>query len=79
MKNVKILGSGCSNCKTTAMLIEQVATEMNCQVHIEKVQDMAEIISYGVMSTPAVLIDDVIMHAGGVPEKANIKQWLVTG
>lgn len=78
MKNVKVLGSGCSNCTKTAALIEQVATEMNCVVNIEKVQDMAEIISYGVMSTPAVLIDDVIVHAGGVPEKVNIKQWLLT-
>ena len=76
MKNVKVLGSGCSNCQKTAALIEQVATEIDCPITIEKVQDMAKIASYGVMSTPAVLIDDVLQHQGGIPEKDVITKWL---
>lgn len=76
MKNVKVLGSGCSNCKTTAALIEQVASELSCEINIEKVEDMAQIVGYGVMSTPGVIIDDVIVHSGGIPEKESIAEWL---
>lgn len=52
MKDIKVLGSGCANCRNTIALIEQVARDKGVPVTIEKVQDMQAIIGYGVMATP---------------------------
>ena len=76
MKEIKVLGSGCANCQTTAKLIEEVAKELGVEVNIEKVEDIAQIMSYGVMSTPGVVVDGQVVHAGGVPSRDQIVQWL---
>ena len=76
MKEIKVLGSGCANCQTTAKLIEEVAKELGVDVNIEKVEDIAQIMSYGVMSTPGVVIDGKVVHAGGVPSREQIADWL---
>ncbi len=76
MKDIKVLGSGCANCETTAKLIGQVAQEKGVAVTIEKVQDMAAILGYGVMSTPGVVVDGKVVHAGGVPSRAAVEGWL---
>lgn len=76
MKDIKVLGSGCANCKTTITLIEQVAREKGVEIKMDKVQDMQAIIGYGVMSTPGVVIDGKVVHAGGVPSRDKIQQWL---
>lgn len=75
MIEVKVLGSGCVNCKTTQKLIEEVTSENGIAINIEKVEDTAEIMSYGVMSTPGVVIDGKIAHAGGIPDKKTILSW----
>jgi len=75
MKNVKVLGSGCANCKTTAKLIETVAKEKDVEIQLEKVEDIADIMGYGIMSTPGVVIDGEIMHAGGIPDKKTVESW----
>ncbi|OJW78016.1 thioredoxin family protein [Thiobacillus sp. 65-1402] len=76
MKDIKVLGSGCANCKTTLKLIEEVAQARGVQVNLEKVDDMAAILGYGVMSTPGVVIDGKVVHAGGVPDRKKIESWL---
>ncbi|OIP10157.1 MAG: thioredoxin family protein [Betaproteobacteria bacterium CG2_30_59_46] len=76
MKNIKVLGTGCANCKTTMKLIEEAAAAKGVKVELEKVEDMAAILGYGVMSTPGVVIDGKVVHAGGVPSKAKIEEWL---
>ncbi|HFE37244.1 MAG TPA: thioredoxin family protein [Gammaproteobacteria bacterium] len=76
MKTIKVLGSGCANCETTAKLIKEIAAELQAEVSVEKVEDIAAIMSYGVMSTPGVVIDEKVVHAGGIPDKASITQWL---
>ncbi len=76
MKNIKVLGSGCANCKSTMALIEQVAKEKGAEVTLEKVEDLVEIMNYGVMSTPAVVIDETVVHAGGVPDRKKVEGWL---
>lgn len=76
MKEIKVLGSGCRNCETTARLIEEVAAERGQAVRLEKVTDMAAILGYGVMSTPGVVVDGKVVHAGGVPSRDKIAQWL---
>jgi small redox-active disulfide protein 2 len=76
MKDIKVLGSGCANCRTTLKLIEEAARARGVEVQIEKVEDMAAILSYGVMSTPGVVIDGKVVHAGGVPDRKKIESWL---
>ena len=76
MKDIKVLGSGCANCKTTLKLIEEVAQARGVAVNLEKVEDMAAILGYGVMSTPGVVIDGKVVHAGGVPDRKKIEGWL---
>ncbi len=76
MKDIKVLGSGCANCKTTLKLIEEIAQARGVAVRLEKVEDMAAILGYGVMSTPGVVIDGKVVHAGGVPDRKKIEGWL---
>ena len=79
MKNVKVLGTGCRNCETTAKLIEEVAAAKGTAIQLEKVTDMAAILGYGVMSTPGVVIDGNVVHAGGVPDRKKIEGWFHLG
>lgn len=76
MKNIKVLGSGCANCKTTLKLIEKMAKEKGAVIQLEKVEDMQAIIGYGVMSTPGVVLDGKVAHAGGIPSRDKIAGWL---
>ena len=76
MKDVKVLGSGCANCKATAKLIEDVAKAKGLAIHVEKIEDIGQIMSYGVMSTPGVVIDGKVVHAGGIPERKKVEGWL---
>ena len=75
MKNIKVLGTGCANCRNTIALVEAVAKEKGIEVTLEKVEDMAAIIGYGVMSTPGVVIDGAVVHAGGVPSRDKVEGW----
>ena len=76
MKHIKVLGSGCANCKRTLALIEEKAESMGIDVELEKVENIADIMGYGVMSTPGVVIDGKVVHAGGVPDGKTIEGWL---
>ena len=75
MKNIKVLGSGCANCKRTLALIEETARARSVDVELEKVEDIGAIMSYGVMSTPGVVIDGKVVHAGGVPDRKTVESW----
>lgn len=75
MKNVKVLGTGCANCRNTVALIEAVAKERGVEITLEKVEDLPAIMSYGVMSTPGVVIDGKVVHAGGVPSHDKVAGW----
>ena len=80
MKQIKVLGTGCcGNCSSTIALIEQVAQAKGVAVTLQKVEELRDIMSYGVMSTPGVVIDGKVVHAGGVPSRAKIEQWLAAG
>ncbi len=76
MRNNKVLGSCCSKCETTAKLIQQVAAERGIPIELEKIEDIESIVAYGVMSTPAVVIDGKVASAGAVPDRATISSWL---
>jgi small redox-active disulfide protein 2 len=76
MKNVKVLGTRCANCKRTLALIEEIARASNVEIELEKIEDIAAIMGYGVMSTPGVVIDGTVVHAGGVPDRKKVEGWL---
>ncbi|MEL0611888.1 thioredoxin family protein [Marinomonas arenicola] len=76
MKIIKVLGSGCAKCTKTADLIKQVAQEQGSAVSVEKETSPQIMMEYGVMSTPAVVIDDTLIHSGSVPQMSQIKEWL---
>jgi small redox-active disulfide protein 2 len=73
--DIKVLGTGCANCKNTIALIEQEAQAKGIVVQLEKVEDLRQIMGYGVMSTPGVVINGKVVHAGGVPSRDKIAQW----
>lgn len=76
MKEFKVLGSGCAKCLATAKMIEDFAREKRVEITVEKVTDIAQIMGYGIMSTPGVVVDGKVVHAGGVPSKDKVASWL---
>lgn len=75
MKDIKVLGTGCANCRNTVKLVEEVAAAKGEQIALEKVEDIQKIMTYGVMATPAVVIDGTVVHAGGVPARSKVEGW----
>ncbi|MEZ7862478.1 MAG: thioredoxin family protein [Aeromonadaceae bacterium] len=76
MKNIKVLGTGCANCKTVAKLIVAVAEEKGIAIELEKVEEIREIMSFGILATPGVVVDGQVVHSGGIPSREKIEQWL---
>lgn len=76
MKSIKVLGTGCTNCKTTTQLIEDAAKAKGIAIQLKKVESIVDILGYGVMTTPGVVIDGMVVHAGGVPDRKKIDSWL---
>lgn len=76
MKQIKVLGSGCANCKRTMAIIEEAAKAKGIEIELNKVEDIGDIMGYGVMSTPGVVIDGQVVHAGGVPDRKTVDSWL---
>jgi small redox-active disulfide protein 2 len=77
MKDIKVLGSGCKNCEATAKLITIAAEQAGVDIELEKVTDMAKITAFGVMSTPGVVVDGKVVHAGGLPGPDLVRQWIL--
>ena len=75
---IKILGSGCSNCKTLERLTREAVSSLGVEASIEKVTDYSAIAGYGVMSTPALVIDEQVVVAGRVPNLAAVRELLVS-
>ncbi|WP_198314768.1 MULTISPECIES: thioredoxin family protein [unclassified Acidovorax] len=73
--DIKVLGTGCANCKNTIALIDQVSQSHGVSVTLQKVEDLRDIMGYGIMSTPGVVIDGKVVHAGGVPSRDKVEQW----
>ncbi|MFK5889659.1 MAG: thioredoxin family protein [Flavobacteriaceae bacterium] len=76
MKTVKILGTGCPNCKNTEAVVASVIEQLNLDLKIEKVEDIQEIMKYNIMSTPAIVIDEKVVLKGRVPSLAEAKDLL---
>ena len=76
MKNVKVLGPGCKRCVATAEMVRAQADRLGVPVTIEKVTDYAAIAGYGIVSTPGIVIDGEVVHAGGLPKADDLARWL---
>lgn len=76
MKDIKILGPGCSRCQTAAEMVRTEAEKLGIVVRVEKVTDYAEIAKFGIASTPGVVVDGKVVHAGGLPKQETIAAWL---
>jgi small redox-active disulfide protein 2 len=74
--DIKILGSGCVNCNNLEANTRSALAELGLSVEIEKVTDPREIVEWGVMSTPALVIDDEVVLSGRVPSVDQIEQLL---
>ncbi len=73
---IKVLGPGCARCKTTYQVIEKVIKENNLDVKLTKVDDIMEMMNYNIMSTPAVVVNEVVKLKGTVPTEADVKKLL---
>lgn len=76
MKDVKVLGPGCKRCQTTADMVQTAADRLGVPVRVEKVTDYAAIAGYGIASTPGIVIDGKVVHAGGLPKEDDLARWL---
>lgn len=75
---IKVLGTGCANCKKTKAVIADAAKEMHLELKIVEVQDIPSIMAYGVMSTPAIVIDEKVVSSGRVPAKSQVIEMIRT-
>jgi len=73
---IKILGSGCANCHTLEARTRETLTKLGLTADITAVTDYPTILSYGVMSTPALVIDDQVVLTGRVPDKSQLRRLL---
>jgi small redox-active disulfide protein 2 len=76
MKAVKVLGPGCKRCVATAEMVKSEAARLGVDIDLDKVTDYAAIAGYGIASTPGVVIDGKVVHAGGLPRPEDIRTWL---
>ncbi|MFR1243084.1 MAG: thioredoxin family protein [Butyricimonas faecihominis] len=73
---IKVLGSGCAKCKTTYEMIEKIVKENQLDATLSKVEDIVELLNYGIMTTPAIVVDGEVKLKGHVPTESEIKKIL---
>lgn len=74
--NIKVLGSGCAKCKTLERITKEAVEELNLDASVEKIEDIQKIMEYGVMFTPALVIDEKVAISGRVPKLKEMKKLL---
>ena len=73
---IKILGGGCANCRRLEQIARKVAADNQIDASFEDVKDYAEIMKFGVMSTPALVVDGKVVCSGRVPSETEVTGWL---
>jgi small redox-active disulfide protein 2 len=73
---IKILGIGCANCKRVESVARQVVEEMGVEATITEETDMAKIVSYDIVTTPGLVINEKVVSSGRIPSKAEVTSWV---
>lgn len=76
MLTIKVLGSGCANCKRVEQIVRKTITDMGIEAEVVKVTEYADIMAYNVMSTPGLVINEKIVSTGRIPAPAEVTTWL---
>lgn len=76
---IKVLGTGCPNCKRLEKLARQAVAELGVDATVSKVEDLDGIMAYDILATPALVIDDQVVVSGRVPRKSEIAAWIQAG
>ena len=76
MINIKVLGSGCANCRKVEQSVKEAVANLGVEAQVEKVTDYSEILDYGVLATPGLVINGKLVNSGRVPNVAEITSWL---
>ena len=76
MLTIKVLGSGCANCKRVEQIVRKIITDMGIEAEVVKVTEYADIMAYNVMSTPGLVINEKIVSTGRIPAPAEVTTWL---
>ena len=78
MLTIKILGSGCANCKRVEQIARKVVAEMSLEAEVIKVTDYNDITAYNILSTPGLVINENVVCSGRIPTPAEVTTWLTT-
>jgi len=73
---IKVLGPGCAKCQKTEKLVKETVAETGVDADVEKVTDIMKIAGYGVLGTPAVVVDGEVKSVGKIPSKEDVKSWI---
>ncbi len=76
MLTIKVLGSGCANCKRVEQIVHKIVQEMTLEAEVIKVTEYPEIMKYNIMSTPGLVINEKIVSTGRIPTPAEVTTWL---
>lgn len=76
MISIKVLGSGCANCKRLEQIAQRVVGQLAINAEVEKVTDYQEIMNYGVLSTPGLVINEKVVSSGRIPMEAEVTTWI---
>ena len=76
MLNIKVLGSGCANCKRLEQIARKVISDMGVEADVIKVTDYNDIMSYNILSTPGLVINEKVMSSGRIPAPAEVITWV---
>lgn len=77
--NIKVLGTGCKKCKRLYEMCNELVDEMGIDATVEKIEDLKEILGYGVMGTPGLVIDEKVKVAGKLPSRSEVKEMISKG
>lgn len=76
MLTIKVLGSGCANCKRVEQIVRKIITEMSLEAEVIKVTDYNDIASYNILSTPGLVVNEKVVSYGRIPSPAEVTTWI---
>lgn len=76
MLMIKVVGSGCANCRKLEALCKEVVSEQNLEAQVEKVTDLNSFADLGVLMTPGLIVNDHVLSQGKIPTKSTLEHWL---